>query len=75
MLLKRILLESLNDIYKKIEKPKGQINEQYLRTKYKSAKHRNKQQLTKTDKTQKFTNTHERHELPGSELWIATICN
>jgi hypothetical protein len=52
---------------KKIEKPKGQINEQYLRTKYKPGKHRNKQQLTKTDKAQKFPNTHEQHELPMNQ--------
>ena len=38
-----------------------------MRTKYKLGKHRNKQQLTKTDKTQKFTNTHEQHELPMNQ--------
>ena len=50
-----------------MEKPKGQINEQYLRTKYKPRKYRNKQQLKKTDKTQTFTATHEKHELPMNQ--------
>jgi hypothetical protein len=51
------------------------LNEQYLRTKYKPWKHRNKQQLTKTDKTQKFTNTHEQHELPMNREWTQVLRN
>ena len=45
----------------------GQINDQYLKTKYKPGKHRYKQQLTKTDKAQKNTNTNEQHELPMNQ--------
>jgi hypothetical protein len=60
---------------KKIEKPKGQINEQYLRTKYKPGKHRNKQQLTKTYKTQTFTNTYEQSELPMNQEWTQVLRN
>jgi hypothetical protein len=46
-----------------------------MRTKYKLGKHRNKQQLTKTDKTQKFTNTHEQHELPMNQEWTQVLRN